>query len=192
MLAKILSSKARAEIFRLLFSGTGIELHNREIVRRSGLGETGIRKELHKLLKLDLLNSRIVSNRSYYSANTDHPLYIDIRNMVIKTSGLVDVLRDSLSDRRIFCCFVYGSIASHEAKGSSDVDLIVIGNLGLRALTKLLTGVSEKIGREINPHVLTKKEFRDRIKKKDHFISSVMNSPKLLISGSEDELKAMV
>jgi predicted nucleotidyltransferase len=192
MLTEILSSKARAEIFRLLFNVTGIELHNREIVRRSGLGETGIRKELHNLVKLNLLNRNVVSNRTYYRANTDHPVYPDIHNLVIKTAGLVDVMKEALSDHKIICCFVYGSIASHDAKGRSDVDLMVIGNLGLRALSKLLSGVAEKVGREINPHVLTEKEFKTRIKKNDHFIMSVINSPKLFVTGSEDELKAMV
>jgi predicted nucleotidyltransferase len=87
--------------------------------------------------------------------------------------------------------FVFGSIASGEEKAGSDVDLMVIGQLGLRDLSRLLSGIEEKIGREVNPHVLREEEFRKRIRAKEHFASSVMESPKIFIIGSERELEAM-
>jgi hypothetical protein len=72
------------------------------------------------------------------------------------------------------------------------VDLVVIGNLGLRKLTKILSGLPEQIGREINPHVLSVEEFRKRKSNKDHFITQVIKAPKLLITGNKDEFKTMV
>ena len=97
-LAELLSSRARAEIFRLLLSGTGEELHVREIERRSGLNDSTIRQELRKLVRLDLVQSRRDSNRVYYRAKIENPLYPEIRNLVLKTSGLADVLRSALAD----------------------------------------------------------------------------------------------
>lgn len=190
-LAELLSSRARAEIFRLLFSGTGEELHVREIERRSGLNDSTLRQELRKLVRLDLVQSRRDSNRVYYRAKTESPLYPEIRNLVLKTSGLSDVLKSALTDKRIRVAFVFGSIASGEEKASSDVDLMVIGQLGLRDLSRLLSGIEEKIGREVNPHVLREEEFRKRIRAKEHFVSSVMETPKIFIIGSERELEAM-
>jgi len=190
-LAELLSSRARAEIFRLLFSGTGVELHVREIERRSGLNDSTLRQELRKLVRLDLVHSRKDSNRVYYRAKTENPLYPEIRNLVLKTSGLSDVLKSALKDKRIRAAFVFGSIARGEEKAGSDVDLIVIGQLGLRDLSRLLSGIEEKIGREVNPHVLHEDEFRKRIRTKEHFVSSVMESPKIFIIGSQDELETM-
>ena len=190
-LAELLSSRARAEIFRLLFSGTGEELHVREIERRSGLNDSTLRQELRKLVRLDLVQSRRDSNRVYYRAKTESPLYPEIRNLVLKTSGLSDVLKSALADKRIRVAFVFGSIASGEEKAGSDVDLMVIGQLGLRDLSRLLSGIEEKIGREVNPHVLREEEFRKRIRAKEHFVSSVMEAPKIFIIGSERELEAM-
>ena len=190
-LAELLSSRARAEIFRLLFSGTGEELHVREIERRSGLNDSTLRQELRKLVRLDLVQSRRDSNRVYYRAKTESPLYPEIRNLVLKTSGLSDVLKSALTDKRIRVAFVFGSIASGEEKAGSDVDLMVIGQLGLRDLSRLLSGIEEKIGREVNPHVLREEEFRKRIRAKEHFVSSVMETPKIFIIGSERELEAM-
>lgn len=190
-LAELLSSRARAEIFRLLFSGTGEELHVREIERRSGLNDSTLRQELRKLVRLDLVQSRRDSNRVYYRAKTESPLYPEIRNLVLKTSGLCDVLKSALTDKRIHVAFVFGSIARGEERAGSDVDLMVIGQLGLRDLSRLLSGIEEKIGREVNPHVLREEEFQKRIRAKEHFVSSVMEAPKLFVLGSQRELEAM-
>ncbi len=190
-LAELLSSRARAEIFRLLFSGTGEELHVREIERRSGLNDSTLRQELRKLVRLDLVESRRDSNRVYYRSKTENPLYPDIRSLVIKTSGLADVLKSVLRDRRVRAAFVFGSVACGEEKSGSDVDLMVIGNLGLRDVSGLLSGIEEKIGREINPHVLHRDEFRKRVRAKEHFVSRVMESPKIFIIGSQDDLETM-
>jgi hypothetical protein len=51
--------------------------------------------------------------------------------------------------------------------------------------------VSEKLGREINPYRLTESEFIKRKKEKDHFLQEVLQSPKIFITGTEDELEAM-
>jgi predicted nucleotidyltransferase/DNA-binding HxlR family transcriptional regulator len=190
-LAELLSSRARAEIFRLLFSGAVEELHVREIERRSGLNDSTLRQELRKLVRLELVQSRRDSNRVYYRAKTESPLYPEIRNLVLKTSGLADVLKSALMDKRIRVAFVFGSIARGDEKAGSDVDLMVIGQLGLRDLSRLLSGIEEKIGREVNPHVLREEEFRKRIRAKEHFVSSIMDIPKIFIIGSQRELEAM-
>ena len=190
-LSEILSSRTRAEIFKLLFGVAENELHIREIQRRSGLNDSSIRQELRKLERLDLVQWRKDSNRVYYQAKKDHPLYQDIHHLVLKTSGLVDVLRCVLQDKRIQLAFVFGSIPKLEEKAASDVDLMVIGDIGLHSLATLLSGVSEKIGREINPHLFDGGEFRKRVEKGEHFISSVLKSPKIFIIGSEHDLEAM-
>ena len=69
---------------------------------------------------------------------------------------------------------------------------MVIGNLGLRDITRLLSDTQEKIFREINPHVYSLKEFIKKYKENDHFVSQVAEGTKIFIIGSEDELKAMV
>src|SRR4030043_1245506 len=105
-MAGLLSSRARAEIFRLLLSGTGEELHVREIERRSGLNDSTLRQELRKLVRLDLIQNRRDSNRMYYRAKAESPLYPEIRNLVLKTSALSDVLKSALTDKRIRVAFV--------------------------------------------------------------------------------------
>lgn len=192
-LSQILSSRTRAEIFKLLFGTREGELHVREIQRRSQLNDRTIRQELTKLLKLDLVIARKDSNRIYYRAKESNPLYPDICNLVLKSIGLIDVLFDALKkDKRIKTAFVFGSISEGRETSESDVDLFVIGSMGMRNVSSLLSGTAEKIGREINAHVMSEDEIQKRYSSKDHFIDSVIKSKKLFIIGTEDDLRAMV
>jgi DNA-binding transcriptional ArsR family regulator len=190
-LVELLSSRVKAETFRLLFGTTGRELHVREIERQSGLADATVRQELKRLARLGVVESRRDGNRTYYRANARHPLYPDIRNLVIKTSGLVDVLREALTHRAVQAAFVFGSLADGSEKAQSDVDLMVIGTISLRQLGKLLSGVAGKLAREINPHVLTAEEFVRRKKARDHFLTTVIHAPRLFVIGDEHELEAM-
>jgi predicted nucleotidyltransferase len=193
MLAEILSSKVRAEVFRLLFGVRPEELHMRELERRSGCAIGTIQTELKKLLRLGLVVRRRDGNRVYYRANREHPLYPDIRSIVIKTAGLVDVLRGAMEEEsaEIQVAFVFGSLARHEEKAGSDIDLMVIGQLGLRKLTGLLSGVANQVNREINPHVMGLEEFSQRKAKGDHFVTNLLVSPKIFIKGNQDELEKL-
>lgn len=191
ILADILSSRVRAEIFGLLFGLKEKELHLREIERQVALSLGTIRQDLQKLVKLDLVKARRSGNRLYYQANTENPLYADIRNLVLKTVGLAEILRSALDREGIEVAFIFGSLASSKERAESDVDLMVIGAIGLRTLSSWLAGVDEQIGREINPHTLKVEEFQRRKQKGNHFLSNVLKSPKLFIIGNENDLEAM-
>ncbi len=191
ILQKILSSKARAEIFRLLFTTRDTELHVRELARRSKLNESSLRQELAKLKGLDLVVSRRDGNRVYYRANQDHPVFSDIRGLVLKTTGLVEVIRKALKSADITVAFVFGSVAAGKETAHSDVDLMVIGNIGLRRLSSCLSEVSSQVAREINPHVMTEAEYRNRLKSKDHFATRVLSGPKLYVRGNANDIEAM-
>lgn len=164
----------------------------RELERRTGLSDATVRQELKKLLRLGVVEARRDGNRAYYRANDAHPLYPDIRSIVLKTSGVTDVLREALDGTGdVELAFIFGSMASNTAKAHSDIDLMVIGTIGLRKLSKRLSGLEAKIGREVNPHVLTPEEFTRRANEGDHFITAVLKGPRLFIVGGEDELRRL-
>ena len=190
-LSELLSSRVKAEIFRLLFGLQDQELHVRAMARQSGLNDATVRQELKRLIRFGLVELRRDGNRVYYRANQQHPLYLEIHNLVLKTTGLVAVLREALAHDDINVAFVFGSVARSEEKAQSDVDLMVIGSVGLRQLTKLLAGVSGQIGREINPHIITVEEFRQRKNARDHFLTTVLSEPRLFVKGNDHELETM-
>lgn len=128
-------------------------------------------------------------NRLYYTANSDHPLYREICALVDKTSGIIERLKKVLdSVNGIECVFVFGSFAKGEEKSHSDIDLIIIGDVGMRTLSSKFKELTEQTEREINPHIYSLKSWKDKLKKKDHFIKSVLNNEKIFIIGDQNVL----
>jgi predicted nucleotidyltransferase len=190
-LAQLICSRVRAEIFRMLFGPGAGELHLREIQRQSGFALGTVRQDIEKLVKLGVVIRRKDGNRVYYTANENHPLYDEIRRIVLKTVGMADILAASLRTDEIRCAFVFGSMASGTAEAKSDIDLMVIGEIGLRKVSTLLSGVGNKLGRVVNPHVMSPAEFGKRVREQDHFLTSVLASPRIFIIGTEHDLEAM-
>ncbi len=190
-LVDIVSSRVKAELLRLLFGLSQPELHLRELVRRSGLSIGTVQQELRRLTRVGVVTARKNGNRVYYRANAGHPVHRDLCSLVLKTDGLAGVLQPALSTPEISVAFVFGSVARGDTGAGSDVDLMVIGEVGLRKLTSLLAGIADRVGREINPHALTLEEFVERKRERDHFVTSVLSSPKLFVKGTEHELETM-
>jgi len=112
-----------------------------------------------------------------------------LQQLVLKTSGLRDVLERALRNiRGIDLAFVFGSLARSNGKASSDVDLMVIGGAGLRALAPALRKASAEIGREINPHTYSTAEWRKKRRAYNAFLNNVVEGEKLFVKGSNDEL----
>ena len=190
-LLAILFPQVRAELLRLLFADGSRELHLRELVRQSGLTLGTVQTEMEKLLSAGLLLDRRDGNRRYVRANAAHPLFSDLHNLVLKTSGLRDVLAEALSDLDgIRLALVFGSVAAGTAKPDSDIDLLVIGEVGLRTLAPRLRPAAERLGREINPVTMSAATFaRERATKP--LLVDLLAKEKLFIKGDERELERL-
>ena len=191
LLAEILSSRVRADILRLLFTDKRQELHVRAIERQSCVTLNAVRQELKKLHNLDLVQSRRDSNRLYYKANINHPLHLILSELVSKTVGVTAILKQSLSIPTIQFAFIFGSMATNSEGAGSDIDLMIIGDIGLRELSTILSGQEQQTGREINPHIYSKKEFHKRLSTNDHLVSKIMAGEKVFIVGTENELNRL-
>jgi len=190
-LAQLICSRVRSEIFRVLFGPVAVELHLREIQRQTGFAIGTVRQDMGKLIKLGVVTKRQDGNRVYYTANKDHPLYNEIHHIVLKTVGLADVLAAALNADGIRFAFVFGSVANGTSRAESDIDIMVVGDIGLRKISELLSGIGNRLGREINPHVMSPAEFTRRLREQDHFISTVLASPRIFVVGSEHDIEAM-
>jgi predicted nucleotidyltransferase len=127
---------------------------------------------------------------SYFQVNTDSPVFPDLRGLLLKTAGLVDVLADDLKPlaAKLQFAFVYGSIASGKERSDSDIDLMVVGRVSPAELALPLRHSRELLGREINPSVYTPAEFDKKRAARDHFLITVLGKPRLFVFGSRDEL----
>jgi len=147
-----------------------------------------VQQDLAKLRAQDLVRSQRDGNRVKFTANREHPLFAPISEIVLKTTGVVGVLGRALGEEPILCAFVFGSLPKGEATGESDIDLFVVGDVTVRSLTSKLTVVTEQVGRDVNPFVLSQVDFGERLNANDHFVTSVLAEPRWFVVGSEDVL----
>jgi len=191
-LASLFLSAIRAELFRLFFGPVGARMYRAEIIARLDFAGRSVEEELEKLVRLELLLSTKDGNRRYYEVNRAHPLYPELRGIVLKTAGLRDILAEALAAKKVKFAFVFGSIAAGTETATSDVDLMVLGAATHRQLASGLRAAGEALARELNPHFFEPDEFLERLAARAHFLSDVMAKPKLFIIGDEHEFADMV
>ena len=155
---------------------------------------SSLQREMSALVAAGILRRRRDGNRVYFQPDPGCPVFGELRGLMLKTVGLVDVLRESLMpfSARISWAFVYGSLARGEETGASDVDLMIIGDTGLAALAVPLRKAEERLLRSINPTVTTQAEVANKLAAGHHFLREVMAREKLPVLGSLDELDAAV
>jgi len=126
----------------------------------------------------------------YIQADQECPVFIELRGLLSKTAGLVDLLRDALLPfvDRIQIAFVYGSIARAEETSVSDIDLLIVGQVGLREIAPGLREAQKQTSREVNPKLYRFQELAKRLAAREHFALSVLDKPKLFVIGSQNDL----
>ena len=187
ILARLFLSEIRSALFRLFFGPAVGSLYQAQIIRRFRFAGRSVEEELDKLVRLELLLTTKDGNRRYYEVNRAHPLFPELRGIVLKTGGLRDVLADALTGAKVGYAFVFGSIAAGTETAASDVDLMLIGEATHRQVATGLRRAGEVLVREINPHFLTDEEFFGRLEARDHFLTDVVKKPKLFVAGDAHE-----
>ena len=162
-----------------------------EIARRMGVPSSSLQHELQDLTTAGILKTYRQGRMVYYQANPDSPIFPDLRGLLLKTAGLVDVLADVLKPlaAKLRVAFLYGSFASGSEQSDSDIDLMVVGTLTPAELAMPLRRARDLLGRDINPTVYTPTEFHKKQTDKDHFLTRVLDKPKLFVIGGVDELE---
>lgn len=182
--------KTRQSILAAMFVRPEKSWYAAELARHMGVPSSSLQRELQDLTGAGILNSYRQGRMAYYQPNVNSPLYPDLRGLLLKTVGLVDVLADALKPLRdqIWLAFVYGSMASGEESSNSDIDLMIVGSVSPTALALPLRRARETLGREINPTVYSQAEFVRKRIENNSFLARVMARPRLLVLGSEHDL----
>jgi predicted nucleotidyltransferase len=189
-LSELLFPGYRRRVLGLLLLRPDEALHGREIARRTGLPAGTLNRELARLADAGLLKRERRGNQLLYSAERACPVFEEVASILRKTSGVADVLAAALAPAReqIRAAFVYGSVAQGRERAGSDVDLIVVGELGFGDAVKLLHPAQETLGREISPRVYGLKEWKAKRRSPDAFLRDVLAKPKIFVVGGEREL----
>ena len=190
MLIRLFSSKVRIELLNAFLAFSEKDFYLRELARITGEDYKNISRELKNLEKLELVNSRRDGNRKYFHLNKSFFLYHELKSIFLKTKWAVGLLKDALSELKgIKTAFLYGSFASGTENEKSDIDLMIIGHISADKILKQLREPEKSLGREINLTVYDVSEIKMRIKQKDSFVSQVLRGLKIMLIGSEDDLR---
>lgn len=190
-IADALFTKSRQRVLAVLFGNSGRSFYANEIIRLAGVGTGAVQRELASLASAGLVTVSRLGNQKHYQAKASSPVFESLRDLVLKTSGLADVLRAALAafGPEIHAAFVYGSVARHEDRSNSDIDVMVISDtLGYADLFAGLEKSSGHLGRTINPTLYSRQEFAKRLRSRQAFLMRVLSHPKLWIIGGEDDL----
>ena len=131
--------------------------------------------------------------RTYFKAETRSPIFRELRSLFEKTVGVIPSLRVALAPfaDRIACAFVYGSVARREERATSDVDVMVVGTVGLGDLAPALRKAEKRLGREVNVTNYSVDEFRKKVAGGDHFLTSVLKGSLQFVKGEQRDLDAV-
>lgn len=187
-----LFTKTQQRVLGLLYGKPQQSFYTNEIVRWAGMGRGTISRELVRLVSAGLLKLRREGNQHHYQANPDCPIYKALLEIVKKTFGVVDVIRDGLSsiENQFDFAFVYGSVVKGEETAGSDIDLfIVTESLAYADVMNVLLNAEEELGRPVNPSLYTRAQVKKKLKEKNAFLTRLMEQPKLWVKGTEDDIR---
>lgn len=187
----ILFSEYRRRVLGLLLLHPDIRYHVREIARLTNTTAGTLHRELSKLAKASVLIREMSGNQVYYHANRDFPIFQELTSILKKTTGLVDVLIDFLAPltSKIEVAFVFGSVAKGTENLGSDIDILLIGEVGFTEIVTSLHPAQTILGREINPKIYSKPQWKKCLIDKDAFIQDILNHPKIFIIGELNDLR---
>jgi len=189
-----LFGKTRRSILTLLFSHTEEAFHLRKVLRLAGVSPGAGQRELKRLSEAGVILRTVKENQVLFQANPECAIFDELKSLVTKTAGVVDVLREALVTLggRLSLVLLYGSVAQGKAGKDSDIDLLVVGNVSFEDVVGRVSRAQEILRREINPMVISLEECRNRLSKGDHFLDAILKSPIIPVIGDPSELVRMV
>lgn len=192
MLEELLGSRARVIILKTFLLDLERDFYQREISTITNLPIRAVQREVEKLVKIGLVEKQIRGNRKYYRCRRDFPIFEELKSIILKTVALGNVLKDYLQKKKekIELAFIYGSFAKGEENISSDIDLLIVGNITSKEASMLLSPAKNSLRREINFIVYDEKELLK--KKESHFLKQVLKEPKIFLVGDEGDIKRIL
>lgn len=189
-LGDLLFGQTRGRTLALLYGHSGQTFYLRQISREIDASVGAVQRELKTLSDIGLITRSVSGKQVYFQANRAHPVFEELNALIAKTVGVFQLLGAALVPfaKKISVAFVYGSMARHDEKAGSDVDLMVVGDVTLDDVLQQLAPVERAIGRSINPTLYSMKEFKTKLKSGNHFLRSVIHSETVPLIGEINEL----
>jgi predicted nucleotidyltransferase len=162
-----------------------------ELAEHLGTSPSSLQREVKALADGGILDRMQDGRRVYYRAQTASPVFKELHDLFSKTAGIIPFLKSALRQlgHKIKWAAVYGSIARGEEQPESDIDLLIVGSLGMIELVPTLRRVEKRFGREVNVTEFSESEFRTKRRDGSHFLNHILKTKFITVAGSPAALE---
>ena len=162
-----------------------------DLASHLGVRPSSLQRTLAKLSAAGILIRRQNGNRVYYRADPSCPILAELAGILTKTSGIAEPLREALAPlaENITLGFIHGSVAEGRELSESDIDLILVGDASNGEVALALRPLQSRLGREVNVTRYTRVEFTAKVASHNHFLTSVLQKPRIFLFGDEHDLE---
>lgn len=168
------------------------DLYQSELVALTHLRVQQVQRALAQLVRLGIVVAAPRGNRVYYRPNPACAVLPELRALLAKTAGLADVVRQALTPvAGLRWAAIYGSFARAAADANSDVDLLVVGEVGFGDLSAAVLPAEQRLGRAVNVTLYSPGEFRQAVSGGDHFLARVLAEPLIDLVGEEHDARGV-
>jgi predicted nucleotidyltransferase len=189
-----LFGKGRRNVLAALFANPEREMYLREIIEAVGTGAGQVQRELENLYRARLVVRERKGKQLYYRPDPRAPIFEELKSIVLKTFGVADALREALAAQapKIDAAFIYGSVASEQDTAASDIDLLVVSDrVAPSDLSEDLASVESRLKRKVSLLVYGRKEFGERVRERHHFVTRVLERPRIMLIGDPHGLSRL-
>lgn len=191
MLKDLMVSKVRVKLLQTFLYQPGEIFYVRQLVRKVDEEINAVRRELARMERAKLVEKEPRGNRLYYRFKLDHPICEDLLSMVHKTTGLGrEIIKNKSKLGKIKIAMFSGRFARRLPIEEEAVDLLIVGEVDIQALSKLIQVEESKLKREINYTAMSNDEFNFRKKRRDPFLQGILLGSRIMIIGNQEDLVA--
>ena len=173
LFAGIIASKTRIKLLIRFFFNPEAKSYLRELAKEFTVSTNSVREELNQLTKTKLLKSEKNGRQVYYSADTSHPLFPELKSMVSKVMGIDQVI-DGIVNRLGDIEEAYLIDDYAEGKDTGIIDLLLVGDVNQYHLNDLSRKTERYIKRKIRSLVLSRDEY-------ENLLPELRKRPRVLI-----------
>jgi len=161
MIDSLITSQTRIKLLMKFFLNPNSTSYLRGLEAEFKESTNAIRIELNRFEKAKLLKAKYVKNKKIFTANTKHPLFNDINSIILKHTGLDQVIeRVAKKIGDIKEVYITGDIA--KGKNTKIIDLIFVGdNIDKTYLLQLIEKAEKIIKRKIRFILYDTTEFTE-------------------------------
>lgn len=158
MLDTLITSKTRIKLLLKFFLNPESRAYLRAMATEFDESTNAIRLELNRFEEAGMLESTSEGNRKIFKANVGHPLYHEVRSILLKYVGIDQIIEriiSKLGDVREV--YLTGDFA--RGKNSDVIDILIVGNIDKAYLQQLVERTEQVIKKKVRHLVYSPVEF---------------------------------